>query len=308
MAMMISSAPAALGLPVSIQRIARFIDLPNTVLAWLFVLAVMNDDFRFNRLSMGMVSVFCVTVWFLTINVETQWVADERPFVLAINLYALGLFLFLMVNVIKNRKDDLVESRRRLRWLFILAVISLVGLTILSEVGARFISADIRKSFKVIIALILVIAGHYWFLKIPKAHIAFGQKEGLPDLVNLSALGATEKEQAQIDKLNAAMDSEKLWQDETLSLETLARHLGVSTKRLRFLINQNLGFRNFRTYLQSYRLKAAKEDLANPAKRDVTILEIALNAGFNSISTFNRVFKQAEGISPKAYRAKASRA
>ena len=75
-----------------------------------------------------------------------------------------------------------------------------------------------------------------------------------------------------------------------------------------YLINQNLGFRNFRTYLQSYRLKAAKEDLANPAKRDVTILEIALNAGFNSISTFNRVFKQAEGISPKAYRAKASRA
>jgi AraC-like DNA-binding protein len=304
MAMMISSAPEALDLPESVKRVARFIDLPNTVLAWLFVLSVMNDDFRLSTRYITLALIYCAIVWFLTLNVQMQWGIDERLLVLTVNLYALGLFLYLLMNVLKNRRDDLVEPRRRLRWFFVVAVIGLVGLAILSEILSGLIGDGIRKSFKIFITFILVLSGHYWFLQISDHHIAFAGKKNPSKPLTPHSSELTDKTRAKLAVLDKAMEIDKLWRDADLSLNKLARHIGVSPKRLRALINQNLGYRNFKAYLQSYRLKAAKEALSDATQRDVTILEIALDVGFNSTSTFNRVFKQAENISPKSYRSK----
>ena len=43
--------------------------------------------------------------------------------------------------------------------------------------------------------------------------------------------------------------------------------------------------------------------LADPAQREVPILTIALDAGFGSLGPFNRAFRDAEGMTPSAYRA-----
>lgn len=57
--------------------------------------------------------------------------------------------------------------------------------------------------------------------------------------------------------------------------------------------------KTFRRYLNEYRIKKAEEILVNPEK---TISEAAYTVGFNSISTFDRLFKLIKGCSPKEFR------
>ena len=75
--------------------------------------------------------------------------------------------------------------------------------------------------------------------------------------------------------------------------------------RLRRLINQRLGHRNFSSFVNGYRLAEATAALADPAQAEVPILTIALDAGFQSIGPFNRAFKAHTGMTPTAYRKQA---
>lgn len=81
-----------------------------------------------------------------------------------------------------------------------------------------------------------------------------------------------------------------------------AGKLGVPKYRLRRLINQRLGHRNFSAFLNGYRLDEVMAALVDASKADVTILTIALDAGFQSIGPFNRAFKARTGVTPSDYR------
>ena len=68
------------------------------------------------------------------------------------------------------------------------------------------------------------------------------------------------------------------------------------------MINQHLGFRNFNTYLNSYRIQEATEILADPLNASTPILNVAMEVGFNSLAPFNRAFKAATGLTPREFR------
>jgi AraC-like DNA-binding protein len=55
----------------------------------------------------------------------------------------------------------------------------------------------------------------------------------------------------------------------------------------------------FTDYLARVRVEKVKNLLLNPHKR---ISEAAFEAGFQSLSQFNRVFKKIEGLSPSDFR------
>lgn len=57
--------------------------------------------------------------------------------------------------------------------------------------------------------------------------------------------------------------------------------------------------RNFNDFLNEYRLKKAETLLANP---DISIAQAAYESGFNSLTTFSRVFRQVKGCTPSEYR------
>jgi AraC-like DNA-binding protein len=54
--------------------------------------------------------------------------------------------------------------------------------------------------------------------------------------------------------------------------------------------------------MNSFRLDEAKTALADPQRRALPVLTIALDAGFQSIGPFNRAFKDATGLTPTEYR------
>ena len=108
--------------------------------------------------------------------------------------------------------------------------------------------------------------------------------------------------EALAKKLAKALDTDKAYLNEGLSLSQLARTIGEPTYKVRQYINQELCHRNFNSFLNRYRIKAAKLMLADPSYRDTKIFSIALEVGFSSLSPFNRSFKDETGQTPSEYR------
>ncbi|MEL7339880.1 MAG: AraC family transcriptional regulator, partial [Bacteroidota bacterium] len=96
------------------------------------------------------------------------------------------------------------------------------------------------------------------------------------------------------------MESDKIYQNPTLSLHDVASQLGTTTKQISQIINQGFEM-NFNDFVNHYRVEAFKSQIAAGEQQKFTLLSIALGCGFNSKTTFNRVFKRNEGMTPLQY-------
>lgn len=102
------------------------------------------------------------------------------------------------------------------------------------------------------------------------------------------------------DYLNLHMAQQRPYLDDTLSLRTLATQLSITPNQLSQVINQKAGT-NFFTFINSYRVEAVKTKLTDPAMDHYSILSIAFDCGFRSKSAFNKIFKEATGLTPAEY-------
>ncbi len=103
-------------------------------------------------------------------------------------------------------------------------------------------------------------------------------------------------------RLTVLLEEEHICQREGLSLNALAGLVGLPEYRLRKLIHEQLGYRNFNALLHDYRIREACRQLSDPALRRTPILTIALSVGYASINTFSRGFREIMGVTPSAWR------
>ncbi|MFT5758640.1 MAG: AraC-like DNA-binding protein [Alteromonadaceae bacterium] len=111
---------------------------------------------------------------------------------------------------------------------------------------------------------------------------------------------ALSKEQSHriAEKINAVMHEDKLYLDANLSLQKLANHLVISPNYISQTLNETLAI-NFFDFVNQWRIKDAKPKiLANKN----TVLDIALEVGFNARSSFYKAFKQEVGKTPSEFR------
>ena len=98
------------------------------------------------------------------------------------------------------------------------------------------------------------------------------------------------------------MDREALWRREGLTVAQLAHEIGLPEHRLRRLINDRLGHRNFTAFINQRRIEAACAALTEQTGGYRTIASIAFDLGFGSLGPFNRAFRDATGLTPTEYR------
>lgn len=116
-------------------------------------------------------------------------------------------------------------------------------------------------------------------------------------------------DESEIDRitalLEAYMNNERPWLHSELSITDLAGEIGVSRHLLTQTINERLGM-NFNSYVNGYRIRyiVGEMEKGGGNNRRRTLLELAMNAGFNSKATFNRVFRDITGMTPSQYRKK----
>jgi len=90
-----------------------------------------------------------------------------------------------------------------------------------------------------------------------------------------------------------------------LKIDDLAQRVSLSPKLLSTLINRRFKV-NFFEYINSFRLREIKRYLSDPQMSDHSTIELAFRAGYNSKSSFNRLFKLETGMTPSQYRIKSS--
>jgi AraC-like DNA-binding protein len=326
----LSSTPAfEQGVPCAAQSPLVGIAVANAVLFWLFVRTLFDDDFRW-RPWHAVAWTLAFLIGLLNCGALSDapaWVEGSLRLLLRL-IPLLGSVLAIHA-ALRHWRDDLVEARRQLR---VFVLVAGVAYTLL-QLGLRLASAQGRLSDGAalldITLLLVVSAGVAVRLLGVSAHAVFdaaattrssidarARLEGAIRQVDASTpdastallsppapLPAPDAADARIaELLEQAMQRDHAYRSENLTVSTLAAALGVPEYRLRRHINQRLGHRNFNAYVNGLRLQEAQAALADPARRDLPVLTIALTAGFQSIGPFNRAFKAATGLTQTEYR------
>jgi len=104
-----------------------------------------------------------------------------------------------------------------------------------------------------------------------------------------------------IEELTNYMRNEKAYLNNELRIQDISISLKIPIHVLSYIINSELN-QNFYDFINSYRIKEVKNRLHNPEYNNLTIIAIAIDCGFNSKATFNRLFKQYEGVTPSQFR------
>jgi AraC-like DNA-binding protein len=112
---------------------------------------------------------------------------------------------------------------------------------------------------------------------------------------------AVDHSQDVIERIRQGMEVQHLYLKHTLNIEEFAKQVGIHYREVSVIINKHFDT-NFFEFVNSYRVNKAKEMLLDPKYSDTTILEILLESGFNSKSSFHRFFKRYVGMSAADFR------
>jgi len=295
------------------------VSVGNAVLFWLFVRALFDDAFR---LSPRHVAIWAVAGCLGGLNCAFAR-GDSVLSLAALGVQRVVPLVFAVLALVaaaSQWRADLVEQRRRVR-----GVIVVTGVVYsLAQLSLRLASPDGRLSelaglmdMAVMLLVVAVVAWH--MLRLGSSDL-LPASEAVPAAPPVWPIAAAPVEpliapvQARTQEppdpadeslaaaLRHAMEHEHVYRTENLTVASLAERLSVPEYRLRRLINQQLGHRNFSAFVNGYRLDEVRAALRDPAKRDLPILTLALEAGFQSIGPFNRAFKAATGTTPTEFR------
>ena len=106
--------------------------------------------------------------------------------------------------------------------------------------------------------------------------------------------------QLEIDMVSTFMKDKKPYLNPDLNLSELADELKMNRGQLSQVINSGFD-QNFNDFVNNYRVNAIKEKLNEGSHKQLSLLGIAYDCGFNSKATFNRVFKKLTQTSPTEY-------
>lgn len=265
---------------------------------WLFARCWFNDKARIGRIGW---TIAGAAIFLASAHMVMRQADSGPPYWMQVmlRLMMIGFACAGLWEAWRGRTDDLVEARRRLRsvliWTVGLFALATNAVEILSNQG---VFPDAVRLFVEIGILILCLGFSLALLDLRNTDL-FGKVQHSTD-----ETAPTPVDTQAAARLNSFMLAEKAWRDEQLSIAKLAALLGEQEYRLRQLINRQLGYRNFAAFLSHYRLDEVRAALADPEQKEVPISTIALDAGFGSLGPFNRVFREAEGITPSEYRSR----
>lgn len=288
-------------------------------LLYLFVLAHTNRGFRFTRKLMWHFVPFTVyAVYHLAVFVQGRdfvfhWMdAVDLPFVNPVYqlLTLLSMCIYLWVTIQHYRQYlQWIETEyanpeaRQYPW--ITRFLWAIALTVFATCLLRFVEA-VQYDFDYVQA---------WFtatmVAITTYYISIaGYMSARPPLAASLEAEDTENKMAdqeiasELQRLTTWMEANKSYLDPDLSLGTVANAMGVPRETVSMVINAG-GGKNFRGFVNTYRVEAFKQAVRAGQAKELTLFGLALECGFNSKATFNRVFKQLEGVTPNMFASEA---
>jgi AraC-like DNA-binding protein len=290
-AYVINSSPQLLHAIGWLRPLVHFLAFGGVAMFWLFIVTLFED----RAVTPTTLAPWVVLTLVAFVGVVTTGVI-QRGVWIAHNLIEAALAFHALYVIGRSWRGDLVEARRRLRGPFLtfvtLYVLTLSGFEIAEGLG--FFQPWFRLLGGVSMAFYCG-AGAIVFLQVRQEIFGAAQPQPAPPA------GLDAGDRAILDRLEALMQGEA-WRREGLTIGDLANEVGMPEHRLRRLINDHLGFRNFAAFVNARRIAAAKAILSDPAQARVSVAAIAFDLGFGSLGPFNRAFKEETGVTPTQYR------
>jgi AraC-like DNA-binding protein len=283
--LLVASVPRAVRAPLDFAL--ETLGAGHGGLFWLAMLVLFEDRrLRWPLFTPALALIALEVGSVLTVRPAPSW----QVFNYGYQILQLGLVLHVLYVIVRSWRGDLVETRRRLRWM-ICALGAAYGALSLSVALTGFRAAwfsaldNLMNGLPIVIFAALVVQVRTDLILAPAA-----------------ASGLSEAARLTLERLRFLMEEEQAWRVEALTIGKLAARAGASERSLRRLINERLGFANFSGFLNSYRVEAAKEMLAETSAGERTVADIAFALGYTSLGPFNRAFKAATGDTPTAWR------
>ena len=283
--------------------------MPLGPLIWYYVQATIDPAFRLTRkhylhfypIALDLfpyLLILAADIGSLTgiiSKVQRHWVSD---FIDNYNVYAdiprwmsITVYTWLSRQYIQQRSEQVNGQQHTGRWLqqFLLLFLAFQAIWLVYLVpyiipATRQALLDAVDWYPIFIPLAVLI---YWL----------GLKGYLINYkASTSRLPGTSAAQF-IDRLQKIMETEKLYLDPSLQVNTLAQQAGIPAKTVSAVLNQHL-HKSFSTFVNEYRVAAFKERIIQQDADKLTIPAIAMECGFSSVATFQRIFKQLTSTTP----------
>lgn len=297
--LLLGTVPLELRLPQPFFGIIRFLNIADIAFAWWAGLAMFQDDFKLGKLEW---TGFGATVLPVLISRIHEVALIQGLSLQILDMFMLCASIALMVHLIyvaiMGRKDDMIEERRTFRLYFVAILILAVLLTV---IGERLFMQSYPEGFSIFRAIVIlpvILIGYFWLGKIRPEVIAFQPVSKLSP----KPAAIDPRDKLLNEQLTQLIHDDKFYTEPGLTIRMLADKLGAPEHRLRVLINQGLGYRNFSAYLNSHRIRAVKAAMALPENSRTPVLTLAMDVGFNSLAPFNRAFRSVMDMTPTAYR------
>lgn len=296
-----SHAPVREGAGVFLPLL-YFFCLGGPFFLWFAAQAIFIDDFkpRFPQFA----SLVAIEVFGFT-SIALQGEASLWA-LLAVFLHhavMIALYVHALYVAWRSYGDDLIESRREFRRLFIGSVAALGCIIAGVEItfAGRAVPAGLETTAAAAI-LVLTFALALLAIRIDpiRLFLAAPAEAGRQPPARTEPLSAGDRH--SLGLVRKAIEDDRLYRKDGLTISALAETVNAPEHHLRRIINAGLGYRNFNAFLNHYRIDEVKTALADPARARIPILTLALDAGYGSLAPFNRAFKERVGLTPSAYR------
>ncbi|MBC7447556.1 MAG: helix-turn-helix transcriptional regulator [Hymenobacteraceae bacterium] len=298
-------------------------------LLYFYVRSLINHAFRFRWRRHGWhfapVLGQAALYWWLALQPYATrlwyWEAVHEPVTYRVEFIgtwvSLVVYLLLSLGLLRQYARWLPEnfsetSHLRLRWLrTLLLAVALVSAqwlveVVLREAFHRYYQYDYSTWLLAGTVLLIGAAGQRQADMRPVTFVP----EAAPAPPTLLPLPAPPRAAPVIDpavreRLRRALEDEHLYLNPTLTLAELAAHTGLAPRLISFTVNHGFG-RSFNDWVNAYRVGAVQRRLRTPADvARLSLLGIAFECGFNSKTTFNRIFKEQTTQSPSEWLAAA---
>jgi AraC-like DNA-binding protein len=279
----------------------------GAVIFWLWARAGFDDDFVL-RPWHGALWAAPVGIEQLVAGGFVDWPVPGQALDRAVQVGSLGLALLAVVQTLATWRADMVEGRRRLRLAVLIGTSAYIAIGVFQSFSPPHPSQASIASIANAFVMCVLLGLSAWSLRAvevtehvrarPAAAGVFGEVPATPS----EAEDKPVIEPALLRRLEQLMVVDRAYRREGLTIGALSAELGVPEYRLRQLINEGLGHRNFNAFLNRYRVEEAKAALADPEQIEVPVLTIAMDTGFQAIGTFSRAFKAATDLTPTEFR------
>lgn len=314
-------------LPEQLQSFGFTIPVLSMAMLYLYVMSLtFNTELRLKYLIRHsffyilynavfiLTSVFYEKIGFK--NSIPYFISGRYPEVMNFLTYLMAvlhvLYMILCFSALKKYQKLLPEyysalekiSLNWLKYIFVSLIVLFVIVFCVIAFSSRFESVSLSGTFKTVAAIQSVYLFCIIFFSLRQRLIFSSNIVVVPDQNKREKTSSMNSGDLPDDislKLLEFMRSNQPYLDEDLSLLKLSQQLGVSTHQLSQTINQKLNT-NFYQLVNSYRVEEVKKKLKDPQFSKFSILGIAFESGFNSKSTFNKIFKEETGMTPSEYK------